>query len=57
MDTIIGQMEPIIIRNRLYSVSQAPRGESSYSLIGSRRESNLSRYSFRQEWAGQISLP
>lgn len=57
METITGQMEPIIIRNRLYSVSQAPRGESSYSLIGSRRESNLSRYSFRQEWAGQISLP
>jgi hypothetical protein len=57
MEKITQPLEPIIIRNRLYSVSQAPRGESSYSLIGSRQESNLSRYSFRQQWTGQISLP
>lgn len=57
MDKISDPVRPIIIRNRLYSLSQTPRGESSYALIGSQRDSNLSRYSFRQDWAGMISLP
>ncbi|MGX1792259.1 hypothetical protein ACWIDW_04870 [Microbacterium sp. NPDC055312] len=57
MENITEPLEPIIIRNRLYSLTEAPRGESRYWLIGSQKESTQSHYSFRQEWAGQISLP
>ncbi|GLJ62224.1 hypothetical protein GCM10017576_23540 [Microbacterium barkeri] len=57
MEHITEPLELIIIRNRLYSLSHAPRGEDRYSLIGSQRSSAMSRYSYRREWAGMISLP
>jgi hypothetical protein len=57
MEKIIETERPLVIRNRLYTVSEAPRGEARYWLIGSQRVATESCYTYRQEWTGMVSLP